>query len=259
MGAAVLHLLPAAWAAVAFGQGGAFAGWIAFAVVGGVVALVAVIAYVSYLQETKRTEALRQAAEELQFDFTPKDGGLLNDLAGRGLFLFSQGHGKKVYNVLRGRAGGLEVAIFDYTYTTGGGKNSHTHRQTVVAFRFDGPALPAFSLRPENVWHKIGHLFGYQDINFDEHPAFSSRYLLRGPDEAAVREVFTDEVLSFYEDMRGVSTEANGDRLLFYRHDKRVKPDGVRPLLEEGFKVLAVFRPPGEEGAGSGPDYEAQQ
>jgi hypothetical protein len=257
MFAAVLPLLPAAWAAVAIGRGGGGPGWITFAIIGGIIAVALVAAYFSYLQEKKRAEALRQVAEELQFDFTPKgDGGLLGELTGQGLFLFSQGHRKKVYNVLRGRAGGLEVAIFDYDYTTGGGKNSHTHRQSAVAFRFDGPPLPAFSLRPENVWHKIGQLFGYQDIDFDEHPTFSSRYLLRGPDEAAVREVFTDEVLSFYEGMQGVSTEANGDRLLFYRHEKRVKPERIRPLLEEGFKILAVFRPPGEEGKKAEPGAE---
>jgi hypothetical protein len=34
--------------------------------------------------------------------------------------------------------------------------------------------------------------FGYQDIDFGNRPTFSSKYLLRGPDEPSVRNLFTD-------------------------------------------------------------------
>ncbi|HJT78194.1 MAG TPA: hypothetical protein VJ739_13405, partial [Gemmataceae bacterium] len=211
-------------------------------------ALAGVGAYFSYLKEKQRTEALRQLAEGLQFDFSAKDdAGLLTSLAPDNFHLFAQGSGKKCSNVLRGQANDLEVTIFDYRYTTGSGKSSHTWRQTVIVFRLPGPPLPAFSLRPLNFWHKVGHLFGYQDITFDEHPAFSARYLLRGPNEAAVRQLFTEEALAWYEGTNGLSTEGRGDRLLFYRHNKRVEPPAIRSFLEEGFKVLALFNPPGDE------------
>jgi hypothetical protein len=245
MCAAVVPLLLAA-GHLAFGQGGDFSCWIITFGILGVVAFLAVAGYVLRRQEKKRTEALRQAAEEIQFDFTPEDdGGLQNDLAGRSFSLFAPGR-TGVYNVLCGRAKGVEVAIFDYNYHTGGGRyNRAIHMQTVVAFRFGGPPVPAFSLRPGSVWHKIGFRFGHQDIDFAEHRVFSSRYQLRGPNETAIREVFTGEVLSCYEGLEGVSTEANGDRLLYYRDEKRVDPERIRPFLEEGFKVLALFHPPG--------------
>ncbi|MEC9473853.1 MAG: hypothetical protein VX584_04130, partial [Actinomycetota bacterium] len=63
--------------------------------------------------------------------------------------------------------------------------------------------LPTFVIRPENLFHKIGSTFGYQDIDFDAHPTFSKRYLLRGPDEEAIRNTFTDEFLSSYERHKG--------------------------------------------------------
>jgi hypothetical protein len=217
-------------------------------------AFIMIGAYIAYLMDKKRTAAFRHAADDLQFDFAATDAsGFLNTLMGGSLHLFSQGCDKEAYNILRGLASGLEVAIFDYDYRSGSGRSRRMCRQSVIAFRFDGPPLPAFSVRPENVWHKLGQLFGYQDIDFNEHPTFSSRYLLRGPDEAAVRELFTDDVLSFCETMHGVSIEADGDRLLFYRHERRIKPAEVRSFLEEGFKVLAVFRPPGDAGATATP------
>ena len=219
-----------------------------FLILGGVVLLIAVIAYVSYLAEKKRTEALKRVAEELGFDFFPKDQGLLGELAS--FPLFSQGHSKRLTNLMRGEAGGLAVEIFDYRYTTGGGKSSTTWKQTVICFRLDGPGLPAFSLRPENILDRIGAWFGSQHITFEDYPGFSKSYLLRGPDEKAIRELFTEQVLAFYEGRTGLSTEGGGDRLLFYRHNKRVGPEQVRAFLEEGFQVLAAFRP-SDEAAGA--------
>jgi hypothetical protein len=112
----------------------------------------------------------------------------------------------------------------------------------VACFQFEGPALPTFSLRPEHVWDKIGFWFGYQHIEFGSHLGFSRNYLLRGNDEAAIRRVFTDAVLAFYEQNPGLSTEGSGNLLLFYRHSVRVGPEGVCPFLDEGLKVLSLYR-----------------
>jgi hypothetical protein len=206
-----------------------------------VVAIAGLVLYYNHLAEKKRSEQWKQAADELGFTFTEQPGTRpLDTLAG--FHLFSQGHSKKVRNQLRGEAGGLEVLLFDYRFTVGSGKHSHTHQQTVLCFQLAGVSLPKFTLRPENFLHKIGKLFGYQDINFDSHPAFSKKYLLRGTDEAAIRELFTEEILAYYESRDGVSTEGNGDHLLFYRADKRISPEKVRAFLEEGFEVKALFQ-----------------
>ncbi len=216
---------------------------IPIAIVGGILLIIGVALYIGYLMEKKRTEALGKAAEELGFDFLPKgDGRFLSELGG--FHLFSQGHSRYLYNLMRGEANGMEVSIFDYRYTIGAGKHQHTYNQTVVCFVVPDADLPQFSLRPENIWHKIGQLFGYQDINFDSHPVFSRNYLLRGADEAGIRDLFTDDVLEFYEKRTGLSTEGTDDLLLFYRHAKRVEPNNVHGFLEDGFKVMALFTPP---------------
>src|SRR5262245_9644470 len=142
------------------------------AIVVGVIALIAGVVYVSHVAEKKRTEAFQKTAGELGFDFLAS--GEANFLESLKCFhLFSQGHSKKLWNLLRGQTQDLEVAIFDYRYTTGSGKHSHTWNQTVIAFRFEGTSLPTFSLRPENIGHRISTWFGYQDINFDTHKNFS--------------------------------------------------------------------------------------
>jgi hypothetical protein len=177
----------------------------------------------------------------MKFTFSRKgDPDLLDRL--KGLHLFSQGHSKKIANALVGKAGALDVAVFDYAYTTGGGKHSQRWRQTVILFESDDMALPKFTLRPENIFHKIGQVFGYKDIDFDSHPEFSKRYLLRGEDEEAVRATFGDEARSFYESDLKLSTEAAGPQLIHYRSGKRVSPDQISEFIKQGVRVLTLFR-----------------
>ncbi len=150
---------------------------VAAIVVGGL-ALIGTIIVIALKIEKKRSEALQAAAERMKFRFSRKgDPDLLDRL--KGLHLFSQGHAKKIANVLMGKAGALDVAVFDYAYTTGGGQHSQQWRQTVILFESDDMNLPEFTLRPENIFHKIGQVFGYKDIDFDSHPEFSKRYLLQ--------------------------------------------------------------------------------
>jgi hypothetical protein len=209
----------------------------------GIAVVVGGLIYWNYLQEKKRREALEKVAGELGFEFSPNVDAVL--IAELGTFhLFQQGHSRRLYNLMRGEANGLEVLVFDYTYVTGGGKSSQTWNQTVVCFHLGQDILPHFQMRPESVWDRIGQWFGYQDINFDSHPVFSTKYLLRGADEDAVRELFTDHVLGWYELTSGLSTEGRADRLLFYRQAARTEPDMIRKLLEEGFQVLNLFLPP---------------
>ena len=224
--------------------------WFPILFVGLLLVLMGVIAYLAYRAEKKRTVGWRQAANDLGFQFAPDPS---EEILGRypGFHLFSQGRRRDVQNLLRGKAGGLEVSIFDYSYVTGSGKSRRTWRQTVLAFEIDDADLPGFSLRPEMWFHKVGQWLGYKDIDFDTHPTFSKRYLLRSEEEDEIRALFTDRVLEYYEDHPNVCTEGGGGRLVYYRAQKRVDPADARAFLGEGFDVLALFRPPRTEPADS--------
>lgn len=211
-----------------------------------IIVFIVIAFYVGNLIEKKRTEALQQAALELGYTFSEKDEqGLM--LAGLLQFdLFSKGRSKYYHNILRGRTAQGDVLVFDYRYTTGSGKSSHTWRQTVVCFETTGAALPGFCLRPESVFDKLGSVFGHKDINFENHPDFSARYRLTGNSEEEIRRLFTDSALSFYENLPGknICTEANGSHLIFYRQGRRAKPEDIREMLEEARQVFGMFSRP---------------
>lgn len=211
-----------------------------FVIILAVLIIAITIGLVAHYREKQRTEELLATADSLGFSFSPEaEPSLLGTLSH--FHLFSQGRGRKIKNVMRKRMAGVEVVLFDYQYTTGSGKHSSTHYQTVALFESQRLQLPDFTLRPEDVFHKIGGFFGYQDIDFEAHPAFSDTYLLQGRDEAQIRAVFTAEVLSYYVQHWRACTEGSEQQLVYYRDHQRETPARMQGFLDRGLSVLGLF------------------
>lgn len=188
-----------------------------------------------------RTEAFQKVAAEMGFEFLPTGKeGFWGDLS---MFhLFQQGHSKQFRNLMRGTAIGLDVCIFDYEFTTGGGKHAVRWRQTAIGFRSPDLDLPDFGMRPEGFWQRLGQWLGYQDIDFKSHEQFSRQYILRGSDEVGVRKLFREPLLEYFTEHAGMNIEGHGDRLLVYWQARQMGAEQVRELMEAGFDALAQFR-----------------
>jgi len=205
--------------------------------------LFAGIAYaMGYIYEKKRSGTLQLAAQSLGLFFEQK--GRINIEQHFGQFhLFSVGSGKKIKYRMYGTIDEVDVMVFRYEYTVlgAGDAPSTTYKQTVASFRSNKMNLPGFELRPERLFHKIGGIFGYQDIDFDTHPKFSRYYLLRSSNEPKIRSIFSSKVLSFFEKHKGLCVEAQGNTLLCYRREKKVKPHKIKLFFEEGYNILRLF------------------
>ena len=196
----------------------------ALAVVGGAL-------YLSRIAEQKRSAALADVALRMGFTYLaqiPEE-----QLEALGTFhLFKRGHSRRARNLMRGKSGDVEVVLLDYQYTTGGGKDSHTWQQTVAVYP-GASGLPEFALAPEHIWQKIGSLLGYQDIDFEASEEFSKRYVLRGPDETAIRTAFGAEALGFFAQSLGWSVESHGGALAVYHSGRRCKPEEIQPFVAD--------------------------
>ncbi len=210
---------------------------IVFLLAAGVAVAVVAIVLTARRKQRERRDAVQQAALSLGFSFEA-EGDLAQITALADLPLFHHGHSKKVRNLLAGHAGDHDLRVFDYLYTIGGGDNSHTFRQTVALYPGAGRALPDFFLRPEHALHKVGEMFGYQDIDFESSPVFSSKYLLRGQDETAIRSAFTSEARAFLEQQPGWTVEVQAGNVGIYRAGKRCRPEETGTFIEETRGVL---------------------
>jgi hypothetical protein len=198
------------------------------------------IAVLAHQNTVDRIAALRQLATRLGWSFQDAPSVTIIPHAER-FELFKQGRSRKIRNYLAGESGGDQFAVFDYSYVTGDGKTQRTWHHTVLHVHSPRLDLPLFSLRPENLLHRIGGLVGQQDIDIEGHPAFSGEYLLRGQDESSIRAVFEPDVVAFYEANGGRCTTGAGPDLLLWRAATLATAEEVTALLEQGRDLLARF------------------
>ncbi len=180
--------------------------------------------------ERERTAALGPLAASLGLTFTPKSD--LSALRAIGdVQLFARGHSKRVTNLMNGTLDGRRLAVFDYQFSIGGGKQARTTAQTVVLLPALKPSLPDLQMAPENPFHKIAEAYGEQDIDLASAPEFSRRYIVKGKDEAAVRAALTPAVTSYFVANQGWWIEAQAGTVAIYRGHIEAKPAEMRQFI----------------------------
>ena len=206
-----------------------------------IIGIIMVAAIITNKREKERTEQMKGVANLLGWQFS--ETAPLDWIPNLETFaLFSQGHSKILKNFVDGELEGTKTALFDYRYTVGHGKHQSTFNQSVVYFEPRNLNAPFFSLRPESTFHKIAAAFGYQDIDFGNRPTFSSKYLLRGADEPAVRSLFNDALLGFYEMNQGSSADGGGNQLFIFRLNHRTPPHEAQAFINWALGIERLYR-----------------
>lgn len=200
------------------------------------------VAFYVAAMEKKRREALAKQSQRLGFGFVAeKDLELLSEV--KDLEIFQRGRNRRVTNVMDNSASDSTTVVFDYRFTEGGRKSSHTFQQTIVWTKNRKRLLPRFVLRPESFWDKFANLLGFADIDFPKHQSFSKAYLLQGDDGQALRQLFSDDTLSFFEKERDWGIEAINDSLIIYRPKTRVNPENLPAFLSKAEQIDRILTP----------------
>jgi hypothetical protein len=207
---------------------------------------IAVIAGVAIVRRTlaqKRTKALRGVAQAIGFAFEGEAWNQQPESHQMHAAVFGRGRNRRFDNAMSAFSAGFKTSLFDYSFTVGGGKNSHTFSQTVAAYS-QQLWLPLFEIRPEGFLDRIGDAFVHKDIDFESHPDFSRRYLLRGPDESEIRRLFCPDLLTFLEELSRENKwhiEGADSTLFLYRSDVTIRADELPSFLEETSAIARKF------------------
>jgi hypothetical protein len=188
----------------------------------------------------QRAADLTSVALTLGFNYLGGDSSRVPQVS---TALFHRGGSRRFRNVMDGTYAGYQASVFDYSYTVSTGKSSSTYTQTVAAFTQDH-SLPLFELRPQGFLDRITDALVHRDINFESHPEFSRRFVLKGEDEASVRALFTPALLSYFEMLppdKKWHIEGSGFTLLFYQGNSKVPPQEIQSFLEETSVIAKTF------------------
>lgn len=159
--------------------------------------------------------------------------------------LFSKRRGK-IRNLCQSKSDVAEArySIFDFKYTVAYGNTVRTFDQTVFFANSKKLGLPEFIMKPEHFGHKLGKYLGWDDINFENYPVFSDKYLLKGDDQDFIRHTFNDNVLRFFSNTSGWTVEAANYYLIFYSLDSLVPPNILHDFYRLGTGIVDLFNAP---------------
>lgn len=190
-----------------------------------------------------RAKQLRSVAESLNFSFATKNDDLIKSF--RGLSLFQE-RNCQGWDFMQGEADGITITIFDNSYCRSS-DGADPCKQTVMVFQSERLSLPEFSLRLID-WNSKNSIvdWRYQDIKFDQHPAFFNMYRLYGNDSKAVRSCFNDTRLHYLQQNASWSVDGNNNLLMICRIRKSVAVKDMQQFLAEGFEVFRIFESQGK-------------
>jgi len=233
----------------------------------GVIVLVVFVVLITWLQDQKqsrRTRHLRRQAEILGLTYSESSRPQLLEQARRFL-LFAQGHKGSARNVMSGTRAvpGSEteevvVEVFEYTFSAPFGRYIESWRQSVVRLTDRSLELPSFSVTPEAVFEIMirnardpelrERLAGTAGISLREHPDFTKRMHLQGPARKAIRTLFSDDLVAFFEAHADLCCEGSGPYLILYRFNKLVSPKRTSEILDEVLQVSSIVDRSRQEG-----------
>jgi hypothetical protein len=233
------------------------------------------IAWIRLLVQ-KRQEDMQAVANKLKLEFFPTGNERIAPLLAN-LEFFSQGSDRQISNLMTGNiyrhGNSVTVAIFDYQYKLGVGKNyikitraeelnssisisqADEFLQTAIVFYDASLDLPGFKLRPKYATDKLDNLFRFDDVDLDDFPSFSQHYRLQASDVAAVRDLFQPNVVKLFEGQK-ICAEVNSNYVAIFPFNdglnahrvrenftdsRLLEPDELKLYLNSGMRLLNLL------------------
>jgi len=184
---------------------------------------------------TPRQVDLRILAENTGLNFYPQK---VRNVAKYQDFPIQKGN-KILYeeNILSQYADYGKLEVSDITLSEGVRQEQNDLQMTVVHVSDLNLTIPDFALEPEGLWTKFSELTFGKDIDFKDHPEFSSRYYLRGDDEAAIRNFFNNGLIHFLETHEQLHIESHRNKLLVYMKREPLMTTEIQQVL----RFIAAF------------------
>ncbi len=156
-----------------------------------------------------------------------------------------RGHSRFARNICTGDWHGLQAAAFDYQYTTGSGKNSHTYNFSAVILT-SPISLKPLHISPEGFFDKVSAFFGYDDIDF-ESAEFSDLFCVKAESRRWAYDVLHQRTMALLLAHPTFSISFNYDHVIVWR-DKRLQPADFEEAMDLVKAILDGL-----------PDYVVQQ
>lgn len=181
----------------------------------GFVALVAVMLVMGYRAAKKRQAELSTYAAQREWRYRQVGPDLVTRFSGDP---FGRGSGRSAGNVVEGVYEARPFVAFDYSYRTGTGDDSTTHRCSIVAVHLGALAGPVPTLQVSSqgpISRFFSDLFG-TDLQLGD-PAFDPRFHVRAASPQFAQDVLHADLRALLLAHQDRAWRLEGDSLLLFR------------------------------------------
>jgi len=186
--------------------------------------------------KTKRQNNLEQVANDFGLRFDPlrrRNSAFLENF-----IYFKTKKVEHVFNQLSAEK--KPCHLFDITFSEGEFIAKEVIRSTMLHIKTPS-SVPVFTLDREGLLERLYALTGYKDIDIKNHADFSKRFYLRGENENAIRSLFIDELVLFFESNAYYHIESSKDGLLVFSKERMASIKEIKALLDFGLRLNAII------------------
>lgn len=142
---------------------------------------------------------------------------------------------------------GNKLLHIDYEWYTkySYGNRRRAERQSMALLLPARNNFPSFELYPEGVLRKLDSLIGGQDIDFNDHPAFSSKYVLQSDHEKFIRTFFDNEILNLFAENPGWWIQSRRNGMMIYKKGRYCSGKDAVNAIELALQILPLFEEQG--------------
>ncbi|MET7028711.1 SulP family inorganic anion transporter [Sediminicola luteus] len=187
---------------------------------------------------TKRQNHLKATAKEYHWNYIPKKSSNTHFLDH--FVFFKTRKINYLYNRLSDPNGVFNV--FDVEFTEGEFIAKEVVKTTIVHVHLQKP-IPIFSLDREGLLHFVYHLAGFKDIDIENHSDFNKRFYLSGEDVPELENLFSDELILFFESNPYYHVESNGTTLLIQKKERLLSVQEIKAMIYFAQQLINVLQP----------------
>jgi len=183
---------------------------------------------------TKRQKSLQKIGTELNWNYLPLQEEKISELPTFGYFKTRQIN--KVSNIVSND----ECSFFDVEFSEGEMIAKQVIRASMFYIKLD-KEIPEFTLDREGFFEYIYHFAGFKDIEIDNHPDFSKRFYLSGKNQEKIKELFTDELIFFFESNPYHHIESSKQGLLILGKERLAGVKEIKALADFGIRLQKII------------------
>ena len=183
---------------------------------------------------TKRQKSLQKIGTELDWSYLPSQKEEITQLPTFGYFKTRQIN--KVSNIISNG----QCSLFDIEFSEGEMIAKQVIRASMFFIKLDR-RVPEFTLDKEGVFEYIYHFTGFKDIEIDNHPDFSKRFYLSGKNQGKIKELFTDELVLFFESNPYYHIESSEHGLLILDKERLAGVKEIKALADFGIRLEKII------------------